>query len=985
MDSYFTNVETQNVVGLKPGYDYSELDAHGLIKENTYMDDKKVLIGKVVADLDGKDTVTDASSFPKKGQTGYVDRTFITEGETGFRIAKVRVRSERIPAIGDKFCSRCGQKGTVGLVIPEADMPFTENGLRPDIIINPHALPSRMTIGQLIETLMGKACGIYGAFGDCTAFVNKGSKHKIFGEMLTQVGFHSSGTEVLYNGNTGEQLESNIYIGPTYYMRLKHMVKDKINYRALGPRTVLTRQTVQGRANDGGLRIGEMDRDALIAHGITNFIQESMLVRGDDYYMAVCNKTGTIAIYNESYNLFLSPFADGPIKFNGTLAEDLNIINISRFGRSFSIVRVPYALKLLIQELQAMNIQLRIITEENINQLTNMSFSDNIEKLLGRSVTIKELNAMNYNNMGSSMAGVISSSSSSGKDKVGKKTDANIAFNKLTQPLFLKWLIPKTEINDIYESLINVSVMDGENNGPDVVAEKPWLEMRDKLNAAKKLLDPIPEEAYIKINQTLDLYRNLRNTMSKKYYMFDATNASLKMYELLMQMNLVDCASLANNENTLNSFSNAELPGAFIIAIKYYIESKCAGKQFNWLASSYLPMAAAAVGNKTILEDKFKLYEMNRDRWLMGPKPNGLPTSLPDITGDVTDPETVLVLGRAVRSRFATTEGAKLYTSDAGIDVTGDYAGQEENTSAINYGQVLSGLLSLARGGNFVTKQYTFFTPFSRSLIALVAGFFEETYIVKPATSRPGNSEVYLVGKNFKGIDPLMETALLERSELFKTLGVNPTTLGPLVIPEIMAQVDPVLYKISEEFFMDIQIKFINEYVDVFKNYGGYMDVLADNVKKNVTEAETNWLAENKVVPIKPEQSLTWYRHNKQGGGGNQDSGSNQNSADEGINISGIEDNNDNDANNYPIDDTTAANNTPVGYVKFSSDNQFDEEQEANWQKIAPIGGAKDAVEEPEPSLLEFKEIDIETEKLEDGSENNNGENNKKTVKIDMK
>ena len=127
------------------------------------------------------------------------------------------------------------------------------------------------------------------------------------------------------------------------------MVKDKINYRALGPRTVLTRQTVQGRANDGGLRIGEMDRDALIAHGITNFLQESMLVRGDDYYMAVCNKSGTIAIYNESYNLFLSPFVDGPIKFNGTLSDGLNIENVSRFGRSFIIVRVPYAFKLLIQ------------------------------------------------------------------------------------------------------------------------------------------------------------------------------------------------------------------------------------------------------------------------------------------------------------------------------------------------------------------------------------------------------------------------------------------------------------------------------------------------------------------------------------------------------------------------------------------------------------------------------------------------------------
>jgi len=181
------------------------------------------------------------------------------------------VRDERIPNIGDKFCSRCGQKGTIGLVIPEANMPFTKEGIRPDIIINPHALPSRMTIGQLIETLMGKACVMYGGFGDCTAFMNKGEKASRFGNMLTHVGFHSSGNQYLYNGETGERMSSEIFMGPTYYMRLKHMVKDKINYRSKGPRTILTRQTVQGRANDGGLRIGEMERDGVIAHGAMHF------------------------------------------------------------------------------------------------------------------------------------------------------------------------------------------------------------------------------------------------------------------------------------------------------------------------------------------------------------------------------------------------------------------------------------------------------------------------------------------------------------------------------------------------------------------------------------------------------------------------------------------------------------------------------------------------------------------------------------------
>jgi hypothetical protein len=285
--------------------------------------------------------------------------------------------------IGDKFCSRAGQKGTIGMVLDEEDMPFTAEGLRPDIIVNPHALPSRMTIGHLVEVLIGKACVFNGNIGDCTAFNNKGPKEKQFGKVLSQNGFHSTGNEIMYNGMTGEQLETEIYFGPTYYLRLKHMVKDKINYRARGPRTVLTRQTVQGRSNNGGLRVGEMDRDAILAHGMTSFIQESMMERGDKYYMAICNQTGTIAVYNESRNIFLSPLSDGPLKFTDNLDGGMNIVPVSKFGRDFSIVKVPYAFKLLYQELQAMNVQMRIITADNVDEVTSMKNSDNIIKLTG--------------------------------------------------------------------------------------------------------------------------------------------------------------------------------------------------------------------------------------------------------------------------------------------------------------------------------------------------------------------------------------------------------------------------------------------------------------------------------------------------------------------------------------------------------------------------------------------------------------------------
>jgi len=391
MNSRFANIEKNNVIGIKPGYDYSLLDNDGLVKENTPLDDKIILIGKITSNLENKDAFIDDSVKSKKGQLGFVDKSFITKGEEGFNIAKVRIREERVPAIGDKMASRAGQKGTIGLIIKEEDMPFTADGIRPDLIINPHALPSRMTIGQIVECLFGKVCALYGAYGDCTAFQVKGSNYDVYGPLLTKQGFHSSGNQLLYNGMTGQQLEANIYIGPTYYMRLKHMVKDKINYRARGPNTFLTRQAVQGRANDGGLRIGEMERDGVLAHGMSYFLNESFLIRGDEYFMAVCNKTGAIAIYNEDRNLFLSPYADGPVQFHTNPDGSLNIKNISRFGRSFSLLRIPYTFKLLIHELQCMNIQMRIVTDKNIDNLLGMSYSDNINKLLQSTKPVKEL------------------------------------------------------------------------------------------------------------------------------------------------------------------------------------------------------------------------------------------------------------------------------------------------------------------------------------------------------------------------------------------------------------------------------------------------------------------------------------------------------------------------------------------------------------------------------------------------------------------
>jgi len=211
VNHFFANIESKpNVKGIKDGFDYSKLDNYGLVKENTPIDDRVVLIGEVTTISDQRGTYIDNSKTTKKGQLGFVDKAFISEGEEGFRIAKIRIREDRLPAIGDKMASRAGQKGTLGLIIPEQDMPFTADGIRPDLIINPHALPSRMTIGQLVESLFGKACCLYGGYGDCTAFATKGANYDTYGPMLTKMGYHHSGNQILYNGYTGEQIYSEM-------------------------------------------------------------------------------------------------------------------------------------------------------------------------------------------------------------------------------------------------------------------------------------------------------------------------------------------------------------------------------------------------------------------------------------------------------------------------------------------------------------------------------------------------------------------------------------------------------------------------------------------------------------------------------------------------------------------------------------------------------------------------------------------------------
>ena len=358
--------------------DYTKLDERGLIFENEPVTDKTVLIGQMktaaASASAGAGIWTDRSI---RGKTGFVDKSFVTNNAEGHNVAKVRIREERTPCMGDTLASRSGQKGTIGLLVAEEDMPFTSEGIRPDVIINPHCIPANMTIGQLLESLFGKVCVHLGAFGDCTAFHMKGSHASLYGSVLRHLGFHPSGNELLCNGMTGDQLSADIFIGPTYYMRLNDLVIDKMHARSRGLNTLLERQPVQ----EDGVQIDEMDRDAMLAHGLSCFLNESFLARSDEYHVAVCNKTGVVSIYNGSKNVFLSPTVDGPLQFVTNAEGDMHLKTMSTFGRSFSLVRIPYSLKLCIQELQILNVQLRIITDANVNQMQSLSFSNNIRKL----------------------------------------------------------------------------------------------------------------------------------------------------------------------------------------------------------------------------------------------------------------------------------------------------------------------------------------------------------------------------------------------------------------------------------------------------------------------------------------------------------------------------------------------------------------------------------------------------------------------------
>ena len=330
---------------------YSKLGADGFVPENTYVDSDDILIGKCVPLRvptgmvlpTGAKQYRDVSRTMRNNETGWVDKIFKNRNGEGYSFVKIRMRQDRIPEIGDKFSSRHGQKGTCGLILNPEDMPQTASGIIPDIIINPHAIPSRMTIAHLMETLLGRLGCEAGTLGDGSPFNSQCTVDTIAAALRDKYGLDPYSNEVLYNGHNGRQMDVNIFMGPVFYQRLRHCSADKLHSRASGPLVMLTRQPAEGRAREGGLRFGEMERDAVCAHGIAEFTKERLVECSDGFPCYSCRKCGLIAIANPKENIWAC-------RGCGNATE-------------FSAVQIPYASKLFIQELESMCITSRMITQ----------------------------------------------------------------------------------------------------------------------------------------------------------------------------------------------------------------------------------------------------------------------------------------------------------------------------------------------------------------------------------------------------------------------------------------------------------------------------------------------------------------------------------------------------------------------------------------------------------------------------------------------
>jgi len=342
----------EEVKGLKPTEAYEHLEEDGLPTPETFLEGGDVLVGKTSPPRFLEETGAGAflqaqerresSMLVRHGELGWIDNVYVTESLDSGRLCRITMRSHKVPEVGDKFASRHGQKGVIGRLVNQEDMPFTRDGIIPDLIINPHAIPSRMTVAHVLEMIGGKVGSMDGRFIDGTAF--SGEKEVSIREGLTRHGFNHTGRETMYNGETGEEYPVEIFLGVIYYQKLHHMVSGKIHARSRGRVQILTRQPTEGRARQGGLRFGEMERDCLIAHGVSMVIKDRLLDQSDGEKLLVCSESGHIAWYDWRRRTYVSPVL-GP-------------------GAEVHEVQTSYAFKLLLDEMKSLGVAMRLELED---------------------------------------------------------------------------------------------------------------------------------------------------------------------------------------------------------------------------------------------------------------------------------------------------------------------------------------------------------------------------------------------------------------------------------------------------------------------------------------------------------------------------------------------------------------------------------------------------------------------------------------------